>query len=121
MRRMLAGAPSGYVSSSALASSLVVSPVPCIVRGVGVTIDHNLAAQLLYVQVLDATAEVSGGGAITPIAIVPIDHKNNTVEHIDIPLPIGGVSCHRGCVVQVSSTEFTGTPIASAATIYAFR
>lgn len=118
---MLATAPSGYVCSPALGSSLVVSPVPCIVRGISVTIQHDLAAQLLFVQVIDATAAVNGGGAITPIALLTIDHKNNTPEHVDFVLPIGGVSCLRGCVVQVSSTQFTGTLIANAATFFAFR
>lgn len=118
---MLATAPTAYVCSSGLGSSLVVSPVPIILRGVSVTIQHDLAAQLLFVQVIDASSAVTGGEAITPIALMTIDHKNNTPEHVDFQLPIGGVACLRGCVIQVSSTQFTGTLIANAATFFAFR
>lgn len=94
---------------------------PGVLRGVGGSIDHNLAAQLLYIQVIDSAVPVDSGGAITPIFTVEIDHKNNTPERLDAVLPIGGISYSKGCVVQISSTPFVGTIIANAAILYAFR
>ncbi|MEY5061517.1 MAG: hypothetical protein RIS45_1438, partial [Planctomycetota bacterium] len=121
LRGMLAGAPCGYVASSGLSGSLVVGVGPGVLRGVGGSIDHNLAAQLLYVQVIDSPTPVTGGGAITPIFTAIIDHKNNTSERLDAILPLGGISYSTGCVVQISSTPFVGTIIANAAILYAFR
>ena len=117
----MAGAPCGYVASSGLSGSLVVGVGPGVLRGVGGWIDQKLAAQLLYVQVIDSPTPVTGGGAITPIFTAIIDHKNNTSERLDAILPLGGISYSTGCVVQISSTPFVGTIIANAAILYAFR
>lgn len=118
---MLAGSPSGYVCSQAVGSSLVVATGPGVLRGVGLSLAHDLGAQLVYVQVIDSPTAVTGGGAISPIFLATIDHKNNTPERLDAILPIGGIAFSKGCVVQVSSTQFTGTLVANAGTFYAFR
>lgn len=37
---------------------------PGVLRGVGLSLAHDLAAQLVYVQVIDSPTAVTGGGAI---------------------------------------------------------
>ena len=104
--------PRSPVAAKSLASSLVILGSPGAVYACAGTLDASALTATYYVQIVDSSAAVDGGGAITCIAPpIRIAHTSGTDDYFSFGVffPIGGLSCSAGAVVQLSSTLGTGT------------
>jgi hypothetical protein len=104
-------APKGYVSTTSLATHLVITSQPGIIAACAGQIAPSAPSGTYYVQLIDSAAAVNGGGAITPIAQIIIPHTTTIPSTWDLSasLPLGGVSVSTGAVVQLSTTFGVGT------------
>jgi hypothetical protein len=108
---MLALSAKGYVSTSALATHLVIASTPgAIISTVAGQIDASAPTATYYLQLIDSAAAVNGGSAITPIAIIIAAHTSGTVTTFSFAdsFPIGGIAVNAGCVLQLSTTYGVG-------------
>ena len=95
--------------STAYATHLIVSATPCQVLRVYASIKHDAPNAIYYLQVIDSSAPVNGGGAITLLSVREINHKQNETELYVMDFANYGVRCAAGCVVQLSTTIGVGT------------
>jgi hypothetical protein len=95
--------------TTAYATHLVVSATPCQVLRVYASIKHDASNAVYYLQVIDSSAPVNAGGAITLLSVREINHKQNETELYVLDFAAYGVRCASGCVVQLSTTIGIGT------------
>lgn len=97
-----------YASSALEASSVVLGTSGNLYSVLG-RVDSTLASGTVYLQFLNYTA-LPSNGAVTMLDIAPIkiQHVNGFDTNFSIEFP-AGVYCSTGCVIALSTTEFTLT------------
>jgi hypothetical protein len=95
--------------NTAYAVSLTLSAAPCSVLHCHASIKHDAPNAVYYLQLIDSPTPVNGGGAITLIAVKEVNHKQGDTTVVEFDLPLFGVRCATGCVMQLSTTVGTGT------------
>lgn len=103
-----AGAVTKDLSAALEASSIAKATFGRLYRTMG-RLDATAATATFYIQFLDS-ATLPADGAVTHImAPIKFVHTNGTDQTWDIDLGTLGVPFNSGCVVVLSSTEFTKT------------
>lgn len=107
-------APATTFAQSALAASKIASAVATSLQGCSGWLDSTAPSATYYVQIIDASAAVTAGGAITKLLeSIEIVHTtgagNSDYWSFNSDIPLGGIAASTGIVVQLSSTRDTGT------------
>ncbi len=104
--------------STVLANDFVVKASPGILRNLSVRIDSTLASGTYYLQLwnlvalpADTTVVGVGNSLDAPVKVV---HSVGTSDLVTYDFSEYGITFSAGCVVGLSSTEFTKTAVAGA-------
>lgn len=99
------------ISNTALVASLVVRANPGKVFQIGGRLDSTAPNGTYYVQLFDAAAAPADATATSSAFPVPLKivHTQGTSDMFSYDFGVFGLFCTAGCVVVLSSTEFTKT------------
>lgn len=109
------------VNSTALETNHLIKSAAGVLRSASIRLDSTAPTGTYYIQVLNATS-LPADGAVTHL-VPPIKriHTSGTDDYIVLDFTINGLFCSTGCVICVSTTEFTKTISGAYLSIQALR
>jgi hypothetical protein len=99
--------------SSALASNLLVKATAGVLRSALPRIDSTAESGTYYLQVLNAASMPSNGAVTHLVAPVKVQHVLGVDDFFPFDLTDAGIAFGTGCVIALSTTEFTLTAAGS--------